>query len=175
VQNAELLKVLLVRFIKTLNKMKKYRIARMPGYNPTYSLTHPWELIFDFVREVKYFIQRGLYGYAESDHWSLDYYLSSWVPNALREMKDCVGFGTPGTLVKDPQTATDKEWNEAEKEWGKIVDKMIAGFEAPIKQDELGYSTKKQKEKFREEWDKLEKIRIEGMELFVKYYQSLWD
>ena len=39
-------------------------------------------------RELRDFYLRGMYGYANSDLWSLDCYLSSWMPNALEDMKN---------------------------------------------------------------------------------------
>ena len=47
--------------------------------------------IFDIPREIKYFFQRGIRGYSDRDIWALDDYLCSWLPKALRQMKDCSG------------------------------------------------------------------------------------
>ena len=66
-------------------------------------LTHPWEIVSWIWDEIRWFVQRGLYGYADSDWWSLDWYLLRWLPSALRKLAN--GYGYPADL-------TDTEWNK---------------------------------------------------------------
>jgi hypothetical protein len=49
--------------------MKRILISKSP-YNLKYNLTHPWTIITHYWRELKYFVQRGLYGYADDSVWS---------------------------------------------------------------------------------------------------------
>jgi len=50
-----------------------------------------WKFYLDpmqLAREIKWYWQRARYGYADCDLWSLDMYLASWMPSALRDLKD---------------------------------------------------------------------------------------
>lgn len=133
--------------------------------------------IFGIPDEIKYFIQRGRRGYADKDLWSFDYYIAGWMPDALRDFKRAMKkYGGVPTYFeydlykeKDPSKITAKQWKIAEKEWVKTINKMIAGFEANNKQDNLAPGKNCVKE-----WDKLEKVRLEGMGLFVKWFGGLW-
>lgn len=132
------------------------RIAFEPhGYNTKYLLTHPWELVIYYGRELKYFIQRGLYGYADNDWWSIDYYLSQWMPSAVRKVG--AGHGYPGR----------GEANTPQK-WKAICEKIAKGFEASYKISEYDY-------KGSMEMQKLQKQQQEGLKLFVRWFDSLWD
>lgn len=42
-------------------------------------------IAYDLIRA---FIQRGRRGWADQDVWSLDGYLNSWLPDALRRLRD---------------------------------------------------------------------------------------
>lgn len=153
---------------------------------------------------VKYKIQRANRGWANCDTWSLDNYLSEWLPDALRHLK-ANQHGYPPDMY-EPGEATEENnyWpgEEAEKraikKWEGIVDKMIMGFEAynrmqqGLYEDELGpypsltgdfldrlnNPTEEEKERFeksRELEKRDQKIFQEGAELFIKHFQSLWD
>jgi len=123
-----------------------------------------WDGITDSFREIKWFIQRGKRGYADSDLWSLDYYLSGWLPDALRELKK-IQNGYPASLTR--------------KEWDKILDEMIEGFEIANGQDDIYCIEANGKPILAHggninKYKKLEKKRIKKMELFVKWYRNLW-
>lgn len=105
----------------------------------------------DRIREIKWFIQRGRRGWADEDLWSLNYYLSDWMPNALEQLKK--------TKNSYPGNLTVKKWN-------KILDQMIEGFEASIKKDDTVDI---------KEYKQLDKIQKKGLQLFVDYYDDLWD
>jgi len=92
---------------------------------------------------------RAKYGYDHTDAYSLEYYLCSWLPNAIREIKD----------TNRPDRFTQKQWN-------KILEKMAQGFEA-------GYYLRT--EPFdRKIWDKKHKIFKRGMKLFAENFFDLW-
>jgi len=136
--------------------MKKKRIAFTWYLNWRY----PIEAIKDLFWQTKYFIQRGLYGYADEDWWGLDDYLSTWLPNALRQYGKR-GMSYPGT----------GEANTPEK-WKAILEKMARGFEAQKKQDDITWNKTKN---FKTQYKKLQKEFEEGMKLFTKWYGHLWD
>jgi len=123
-------------------------------------------------KEIKWFIQRGSRGWADRDVWSLDWYLNTWMPDALRRLRD-TKIGTPfacfpeGPEYIKPCGNPTKEAHEiAEKNWDTIINKMIAGFEAAHRLNEMS------------NWDNRDedqKIFDEGMKLFHEYYFNLWD
>ena len=122
-------------------------------YYPTYRF-------FDKIRgipdEIKYFIQRGRRGYSDRDTWNIDYYLSSWMPQALKKMIS-YGNGYPGVGAA----------NTPEK-WKVIVKKIAKGFQASYKIGEFEYNTLTQKKR-------LQAVQEEGLKLFTKYFDNLWD
>ena len=115
---------------------------------------YPLEAIKDIKREVECFFERGWYGYSYMDGWGLSWYLSTWLPHALRKFKK--GTGYPG-------------YGEANtyKKWGKLVEKMALGFEAARKIEDLETNRKK--------IARLQKTEREGLGLFVKWFGHLWD
>ena len=127
-----------------------------------YPLWRKWRWFKNIPRELLWFIQRGKRGYADCDVWSLDGYLCSWLPSALRKLKK-ISHGYPDGDVKSMG------------EWKEILEKTSRGFEAVTKLDDAicskKYNTKLEKSKR----IKLQKEIDEGMKLFVKHFQSLWD
>jgi hypothetical protein len=101
-------------------------------------------------------------GYADEDWWDLGDYLASWMPKALRDMKRNVH-----------SHPIDDEVNTVKK-WEAVLEKIARGFEAKRKQDELTWD-KKRTEHFKRNWNKLQKEFEEGMKLFIKFYDNLWD
>ena len=112
-----------------------------------------WDKVIDIPNIIKDFIMRGMRGYADSDLWSLDSYLSSWLPAALKQLKEDK-HGYPGDLT--------------EKKWDKILDQMIEAFEIDYKILEYEYKDLK-------DFKRLDKIRRKGLQLFAEYYNNLWD
>lgn len=162
-----------------------------------------WDAPGDAYRHAKWFIQRGRRGWADCDTWSLDYYLNSWMPAALRHLK-AHKHGTPMSVfptgpeyTKDCGNPTEEAEAIAIARWDEIMDKMIAGFEASerindsLYEKELGdYPMRRPDGLSRDAWEKVgndrfaasrlleerdEKIMEEGLALFAKHYHSLWD
>ena len=133
-------------------------------YYPTYRF---FRRTGDIPSNIVAFWQRGRRGYADSDSWGIDNYLDSFMPELLRHMiDDKVGGGN-----SYPGHEGDLNCDTAEH-WQNTVEKIAKGFEAGRKIDDLAYKNGKQ---YRAEHKKLEKQRVEGMKLFVKYYTHLWD
>ncbi|MEK6883753.1 MAG: hypothetical protein AABY22_29260 [Nanoarchaeota archaeon] len=139
-----------------------------------YPLWRKWDWFRNIPDEIKWFIQRGKRGYADSDVWSIDGYLCSWLPSALEKLKN-TNHGCP---VSDKCKCT-RDGNENMKcLFDDYLDKMILGFKSVNDLLNLVYITKKNKNKpkiLKAEEDKLQNKFDEGMKLFVKYFQSLWD
>jgi hypothetical protein len=162
-----------------------------------------WEAPGNAYDYVKWFIQRGHRGWADRDTWGLHDYMSSWLPDALRHLKNtkhgipmCVFEGLP-TENNDGYTHSKETFAIAEARWDAIMDKMIAGFEASqriqegLYEKELGpYPGRRPDGVTKAEYKKVlddryqairaceerdMKIFEEGMALFAKHYWSLWD
>lgn len=122
-------------------------------YYPLYRI---WYKVSEIPNEIKYFVQRGMRGYSDRDTWSIDYYLSSWMPRALRSIAK-TGMSYPG--VGEVNTP---------KKWAEIIKKMEKGFEASNKLGDWKYSNP-------EELKKLQQTQKDGLKLFCKYFDALWD
>lgn len=101
--------------------------------------------------KIKWFIQRGTRGYADCDVWDLDSYICTWLPKALRQLRD-TGCGYP--------------MEETAKKWKDILTQMADGFEA----HNLSLELPDNKE-FKKQNTKLKN----GLKLFTKYFNCLWD
>ena len=138
-------------------------------YNPTSRDKIWWKIekIIGFPSDawenIKAFYQRGTRGYADRDCWGIDWYICSWIPSALRTMVNKEkggGNSYPG-----------KPWGkEADTfdHWQATIEKIAVGFEAHQQVANFEYENDKEK-------IKLLKIRDEGMALFIKYFDHLWD
>ncbi len=135
-------------------------------------------------RKLKWFIQRGKRGWADEDTWEFNLYLAKVISGGVKKLKkDTHGF--PSCV-------------SAERDWDKILDKIIKTFEDAIlvNDDKLLYLPT-------DEWNEelyakfvqqavntnkmwhcmdtrvmtLQESRDfeEGFELFRKYYFNLWD
>ncbi len=157
----------------------------------------------DWYHSAKWGVQRVRRGWSDRDTWSLDWYLSGWLPAALRHLKE-TKHGIPLSVFPiDPQyiKPCGNPTEDAEKiaiaRWDAIMDKMIAGFEASARiQDglyeaELGeYPCHRPIDVRGDFWKKIHEDRMaairkleerdqklfeEGMALFTIHYFSLWD
>jgi hypothetical protein len=123
-------------------------------YNYAYYFIHPWKLIEDWYDQAKWFIQRGYRGYADCDVWSIDWYLTKWMPRALRTLRDSK-YGHPcGMTHKGCRTR---------------LEKMADGFDAAREIQEMTHKYKSGDE--RRAWRRFNK----SMKLFHEHFFSLWD
>lgn len=137
------------------------------SYNYWYYFKHPHKYVEDVYLEMKWFYQRATRGYADRDVWSIDWHLTSYMGNALRDLADQV-HGTPiidtGRVITDPNdcdTFTIEEW--------KFTILYIAEtFDIGRKIQEYEYTT-------REEMAVAQKRFEHGMRMFTEYFFSLWD
>ena len=125
--------------------------------------------------EIRYFIQRGKRGYSDRDLWSFCDYLCEIIPKGIREYKNGIGC---------PEEFWDKEAknNECHK-WHEAIEEIAQGFEA-IKEIENSIGCQYKKEvkdnAYIFEYDKkraelLTQKFEKGMDLFKRYFLSLWD
>ena len=165
----------------------------------------PWGSPRRIYNETKFILQRARRGWADSDTWSLDSYLDSWMPAALRHLKEHK-HGVPASMFVPEDSIVGGDWQgnpseegmvRAEARWDAIMDKMIEAFEASkrisdgIYEAELGdYPMGRPSGVSIDAWEAVKKSRSaairllterdqrifeEGMALFVTHYHSLWD
>jgi hypothetical protein len=145
-----------------------------------------------YPREVKWFFQRAKRGYADSDVWGFDYYLTKVILGGLKRLRKdkC---GCPLVLPYDPNVHPDDiDWDENQKRWDEILDTMIYTFETADKilNDDPAWWFIPSAEFTEEEYNKRKKqfgkviyvmtldevIKYEeGWKNFQKYYFNLWD
>ena len=63
------------------------------------------------------------------------------------------------------------------KRWNDILDKMIKGWEAILKEDNVFLKTKEKYDHTKSEIKRKELLKIfnDGMILYTRWYRSLWD
>ena|SRR5581483_515882 len=134
------------------------------GYNLRYWIKAPWKIPGGAWLHLRLWFwrwyQRGKRGYSDQDLWGLHYYLSGWLPKALREFKTGgrASHGWPG----EPMTV---------EEWDEILEKMARAFEIDILLCDLIEAPRWDTPEYKQ----LEKEREEGLQLFIKWYNHLWD
>jgi len=122
-----------------------------------------WHILDDTMFEIKWGFQRMFRGYDDTAFWNLDRYLLDIILPVLTEYREH-GNGIP--IVDGFE---EKSFEEKEKEWNRILDTMINSFQM-IKEDDENYSIHDK------EWYEKHYAQIqEGLQLFAKYYQTLWD
>jgi len=144
----------------------------IPWYKKIYyKIYRLFYIIKEIPREIKWFILRGKNGYAECDVWNLDNYLSEWLPKALRHLSEN-NVGCPSDLY-DKTVKGNECWK-----WTEILEKMAQGFEAKISLSNLEFWSLCMDDKniiHKDQQKKLEEKAKKGMELFVRYFDNLWD
>lgn len=142
------------------------------GYNWRYLLTHPWIIIREIYYTTKWFVQRGRRGFSDRDNWSIDGYLSDWMPKALRNLKSEHGFPVQVYCEMFP----NGDWTQmnevhsalAHARWHENLEIMAQGFEARVKINDYEY-------KGADELTVLQDQLNEGLRLFSHFYLNLWD
>jgi hypothetical protein len=129
-----------------------------------------------WICELKDFIQRRRYGYADRDVYDLDNYLSAWLPKALKKIKNAGSMPYcmyRGIEPDEYGQYTKEQKKAAEEKWKNIVQKMIDGFTAHQRLCYNSYSSQDEIQ-LRKEMRRDSKAFDEGMRLFVRYYWDLW-
>jgi len=138
------------------------------SYNSYYVLQHPWELLFEYGRQIKYAYQRVFNGYDETVTWDISSYLAEMLPKWMKTLKENK-HGTPNSAFEglpfeneDEGSYSDESWEIAKKRWESVLDEIIVGFETY--RDDQWLSEEGSRGKF----DK-------AMKLFVENFESFWD
>jgi len=107
-----------------------------------------------YINEVKWFFQRIHKGWRDCDVWSIDYYLSTIIPQMVRHLRD---------------TTHSYPYRLGEKRWKRILTTIAEGFEENqkiVNGDYILHTIQ-----YKEASTKAKR----GMALFIKYYNNLWD
>jgi hypothetical protein len=119
-----------------------------------------WNWLEERPRKLYWFLQRGWRGYADCDTWDFDNYLSTIIPQALRQLKKYqTGL---------PTWRKGKSEKQAKKEWIEIQNKIIEAFELGNKYINANIPPNIWKEKYETQYK-------EGMNLFRDWFFALWD
>lgn len=144
------------------------------SYNSYYILTHPWEILDEWFRQIEWAWQRVFRGWDDTAVWSIDWYLSKQIPQLIRRLKE-TQHGTPNSMWEG-MTPIDENFNYSKeddeiayKKWADILDGIAEGFEASLKiQEECLWANDP-------EYAELDAKFERGFDLFRKYYHNLWD
>jgi hypothetical protein len=108
-----------------------------------------------FPRSIRFWWQRRTRGWDDSDTWSLDNTMCSWLLPRIKRFKE-LNDGYPSSL--------------SEKEWNEILDKIIESLEW---YQEHCYDLPRTKEE-NLEWRENKKKCIENLHLLAEYWSDLW-
>lgn len=168
--------------LKSVDKMFK-EIAKERKAHPVYYFFHDiyWRVyryLDSLPLNIKTFIQRGKRGWANSDTWGFDYYLTKVISEGVHNLKEHI-HGMPNNLT--------------EGQWIDILNKIVYTFELAHRRSKSELyliKDKKQRKKHQKIFDEVNKkhkthnrcmanreIREyeEGWRLFKEYFFDLWD
>lgn len=137
------------------------------GYNYAYYLTHPHRFVIDLSNRVKWFWQRGKRGYADCDVWSIDWHLTSYMGNALRQLRDSV-HGCPIIDTGREMMGFDDCDSLTMEEWKFTINYIAETFDLARKIEEYEILGVKDMEAAMKRFH-------HGMAMFNEYFFSLWD
>ena len=130
------------------------------SYSFWYYLFHPHKFIWDAYREIKAFIERGMYGCARCDVWSFDSYTALVILRGLKLL-----INTPVGLPYDREKKKDLERPECFAKFKKVIAEMIKGFDIIVQSDY--YCT-------HDITEKDQKVIDRALHLFALYHSALW-
>ena len=139
------------------------------SYSPHHVLFHPWILIPDLFREIRWAYQRVRFGNDERISWSIDLWLNPIMIKELNTLKKNKQ-GVPSKFFKSQEATENEDFDEAQRLWFIELDKMIFGFECAQKLADLDYNWRNTDV----EKELLDNFDI-GMNSFKEHYFSLWD
>lgn len=135
-----------------------YKIFRYP-FNQ-YGLQNGW-------LHVKHAWQRAFRGFDDTAYWGLSSYIIDIALPVLKHYRK----HKSGVPLLD-EFKGDGDFKLMKKEWDKRLDKMIRAFQLMYDQD---HTFETFKGSWRQRMAKEQKEIDEGMALFAKHFQGLWD
>jgi hypothetical protein len=141
------------------------------GWRAKYALLHPWVILDEWKSQIKWAWQRVFRKWDDRVVWSIDYYVATMVPQWLEMLKK-KRHGIPCVMLKEEDyldencNVSDETMKQRGDEFDAILDEIIEGFKAY--NDMSDVYDKEKLEQYKQKFDK-------GMELFVEYFETLWD
>jgi hypothetical protein len=131
------------------------------------------KLVYFDKRHFRWWWQRRTRGFDDRDLWDLGVVTAKLILPRLKAYKNC-HMGYPGCFSYDKKGELKKGRkkslnNEAYKKWDDTLDKMIYAFEMKATQDDWDLEIDDKERNKR--WSKID----EGLNLFAKYFNALWD
>jgi hypothetical protein len=155
---------------KNLRNFINNHFSGYAGYRSFYIITHPWEILLEWKRQIKYAWQRVVNGYDERVSWSIDWYLSEMIPKWINDLKSKEQGCPSGMFDGLPYDENGRYFEEDEKfahnKWNDILDQIIIGFENYPSMSEFEHDSKEYKESIQ----KFEN----GFNLFREWFSALW-
>jgi hypothetical protein len=118
--------------------------------------------IRDLIRNVRWASQRVRRGYSDRDTWSLDYFLTTIIPPAVRQLSEEM-HGVPSAIV-----AQHDSIDTAMRAWREVLSQIADGFEARMKLTEDMFVSESERSELEARWTR-------GAVLFIAHFEALWD
>jgi len=134
----------------------KYIKTYLTGHWSWY-LTHPWEWGIELYKEARAFLQRGFRGYADSDVWGFNDYLTDVLAGGLRGLAK--GISYPGSEEMD----TWEKWQYALESNAKRLENVTLYEESGWEKD----NGKSREAVYREQ--------KKALKFIMKWFNHLWD
>jgi len=135
------------RFLEDYDKQLSTKLLRFFWWTPKH-------FIKDCFYNIKYWFQLNIRGYSDNEVYNLNYHITRYILPRLKALRNNF-HGYPGDL-------------SSEIEWALILDDMIIAFELILLENDNFM------EYYKDHQSNNDKIN-KGLELFAKYFLSLWD
>lgn len=147
--------------MRKTNFLYRYGLPGVDGYNLAHYLPRPWEVVGEYYRLTKWFVQRGRRGYSDRDVWGWCDYMARVNVAALRHLaKSKMGHPIGMTMPS----------------WRNRLLKMADGFQAFIDDTDDCTSYKRlSRKKFLALIKSRQRRTAAGLRLWSKHFWSLWD
>lgn len=134
-------------------------------------------------RDMKHLYQRMVRGWADSDVWSMENYISDVCIGMLGHLKanhcgrsmEFSGGGTENETGEGKFSLSDEEACKACED---CLQEMIDGFKVTNERNELenpDFKNEESKKAWQDELDRLDAKQKRGLALFAEHFNSLWD
>ena len=133
--------------------MKRWKNICLENYKP-YSLENSQYASKKQKKKARAFYKK--YGFRYEETWNLDHTIACFVLPRLAYFREHM-HGTPNDFIDFDENM--QIIGEHSDEWAATIDKMINSFELIASEKDIGHDKEIQ----------------EGLELFGKYFRSLWD
>lgn len=105
------------------------------------------------------------------DTWNMDHTLALLIVPMLKQLKK-TKHGVPGDFVFGE---SDEDYKKAEEAWDLVLDKMIWSFNTILREFDFEEDFWKDGKYNKDAYYAYQEHINEGLQLFGKYYQALWD